>query len=81
VTPVFFSFPSAEQLRVKSGKTMLAMRAAGHSNFLHAGFQSERFIGKKIAAPVLPDLQGKGPCGKEAFLLKSGLVTLARQTA
>jgi hypothetical protein len=59
---------------------MEAKSAAGHSNFLHAGFQSERLIGKKIAAPVLPDLRGKGPCGKEAFLLKGGLVTLARQS-
>jgi hypothetical protein len=36
--------------------------------------------GKNIAAPVLPDLQGKGPVGKEAFLLKALLVTLARQS-
>jgi hypothetical protein len=59
---------------------MQAMSAAGHSNFLHAGSKSDRLAGKKIAAQVLPDLQGEGPCGKEAFLLRSGLVTLARQS-
>jgi hypothetical protein len=50
---------------------MQAMSAAGHSNFLHAGSKSDRLAGKKIAAQVLPDLQGEGPCGKEAFLLSS----------
>jgi hypothetical protein len=60
---------------------MQATRAAGHSNFLHAGSQSDRVSTcKKIAAPVLPDLQGIGLCGKEAFLLKSDLVTLALQS-
>jgi len=31
--------------------------------------------GKIIPAPVLVVLQGKGPCGKEAFLLTAFLVT------
>jgi hypothetical protein len=29
-----FSSPSVEQLRVKSGKTMVALSVAGHSRFL-----------------------------------------------
>jgi hypothetical protein len=32
-------------------------------------------VGQDFAAQVLADLQGKGPCGKEAFLLKAFLVT------
>jgi hypothetical protein len=31
--------------------------------------------GKKIAAQVLPGLQGKGLCGEEALLVKAFLVT------
>ncbi|HWZ15087.1 MAG TPA: hypothetical protein VNW95_07585 [Mucilaginibacter sp.] len=59
---------------------MRATCAAGHSKFLHAGLKAKGSPGKNIAAQVLPDLQRKGLCGKEAFLLKSGLVTLARQS-
>jgi len=42
VLTIFFllDFPSVEQLRVKSGKTMVALSAkAGHSRFLQQGRQ------------------------------------------
>jgi hypothetical protein len=67
--------PSADQLRPKSGKTMQATSAAGHSNFLHAGSKSDRLAGKKIAAQVCLICGVKATCGKEAFLLKAFLVT------
>ncbi len=38
---------------------MLALRAAGHSDVLLKR-RVVRNMGKNIAAPVLPDLQGKG---------------------
>jgi hypothetical protein len=58
---------SAEQLRAKTGRTMVGCAAAGHRKFLHAWGGEGK--GKIIPAQVLPVLQGKGPCGKEAFLL------------
>jgi hypothetical protein len=79
-----FFLPSADQLRPKSGKTMAACAVAGHSKlrstlehqkqtirekFLLKRRLRERKQGKKIAAQVLLDLQRKGLCGKEAFLL------------
>jgi hypothetical protein len=62
---------SVEELRAKAGKTMVALCVmAGHSKFLQKrGKRASEARGKKIAAQVLPDLQGKGLCGKEAFLL------------
>jgi hypothetical protein len=59
-------FPSAEKLRAKSGKTVLGCAAAGHSNICEVRATS---IGAIFAAQVLPDLQRKGLCGKEASLL------------
>jgi hypothetical protein len=60
---------------------MQAMRAAGHSNVLHTRSQSERFTRAKILQPRFCLIcSAKALCGKEAFLLKSGLVTLARQS-
>jgi hypothetical protein len=63
----FFPKVSAEQLRAKMGRTMVGGAAAGHRKFLHAWGGKGK--GKIIQAQVLSVLQGKGPCGKEAFLL------------
>jgi hypothetical protein len=70
------AFPSADQLRAKSGKTMVAPSAAGHSNVLHARSQSERVVRAKILQPRFCLIcSAKALCGKEAFLLKALLVT------
>jgi hypothetical protein len=59
---------SAEQLRAKAGKTMVAPeRGKGIATFcMSAGM---REWAKILQPVVLPGLQGKGPCGKEAFRL------------
>jgi hypothetical protein len=59
---------------------MQAQGAAGHSKFLLKRSSSEKFAGKNIAARFCLICRAKAQCGKEAFLLKSGLVTLARQS-
>jgi hypothetical protein len=50
---------------------MVAQSVAGHSKFCPKGQHATGSPGQNIAAQVLPDLQRKGPCGKEAFLLKA----------
>jgi hypothetical protein len=59
---------SADQLRVKAGKTDGVVCRQGHSNFLLKRWPCASESGAKRLQPVvLPDLQGKGLCGKEAF--------------
>jgi len=60
VCGLIFFFPSAEQLWAKSGKTMVALSAEGHSNFWLKRRPERAKLGRKIAAQVLTDLQGKG---------------------
>nr|WP_183579225.1 hypothetical protein [Mucilaginibacter sp. X5P1]MBB6141261.1 hypothetical protein [Mucilaginibacter sp. X5P1] len=45
---------------MKSGKTMVALRVAGHRKFLQRMGQCAQYGRKKIPAQVLPDLQGNG---------------------
>ena len=51
----------------ENGQNDGGLWAAGHRKFLHASGGVGK--GKIIPAQVLSVLQGKGPCGKEAFLL------------
>ncbi len=58
---------SAEQLRAKTGRTMVGSAVAGHRSFCRrAGL---RGLGQNNPAQVLSVLQGKGLERKEAFLL------------
>jgi hypothetical protein len=61
------SSPSADKLRAKAGRTMLACAAAGHSKFLLKPGNVRTQWGKIIAALVLPDLQGKACAAKKHF--------------
>jgi hypothetical protein len=52
---------SAEKLRMKSGKTMMALSAGkGISKLLLKRWKCVSKAGESIAAVVLPDLRGKG---------------------
>jgi len=63
-------FLSAGKLRVKAGRTMMALCAGrGIASFCRSIGKVRAQQGKIIAAVVLSDLQGKGLCGKEAYLL------------
>jgi hypothetical protein len=42
VNYISFLFFSADKLRVKSGKTMVAYVVEGHSKFLHKGIKAKR---------------------------------------
>jgi hypothetical protein len=61
IEPINLKFsPSAVQLRVKSGKTMVALASEGHSNSCRS-ISLVRTQWSNILQPVvLPDLQGKG---------------------
>jgi hypothetical protein len=55
-------FPSAEQLRMKSGKTMVALCGCrGIANICRSNRQEGTKWGNCLQPVVLPDLQGKGP--------------------
>jgi len=50
---------------MKAGKTMLAWRAVGHSKFLHAESESERFARQKDCSPGFAWFAAKGRCSKK----------------
>ncbi|WP_157682255.1 hypothetical protein [Mucilaginibacter mallensis] len=58
---------SVEQLRMKSGKTIVALCMAGHRKFLQRIGPCAHCGRKKIPAQVLPDLQGKPCAAKKPF--------------
>jgi hypothetical protein len=59
-------FPSAGKLRVKAGRTMVALSAGkGIASFCRKAGKAGAKRGKIIAAVVLPGLQGKGLCAKK----------------
>ena len=75
-----FSLRSAGKLRTKAGRTWWTVRREGHREcLLKRGGKSGEARGKFSQPVVLPGLQGKGMCGKEASLLKALLLLLVHQ--
>jgi hypothetical protein len=60
---------AAKKLRVRAGKIGGYKRWEGHSNFLLKPGLSVRSRAKILQPVVLPELPGKGPERKEAYLL------------
>ncbi|HTE01306.1 MAG TPA: hypothetical protein VK668_18600 [Mucilaginibacter sp.] len=59
---IFYFFPSAEELRPKSGKTMVACAAAGGKQvLLKRGNVGAKRMRETFAYQVLPDFAGQRP--------------------
>jgi hypothetical protein len=64
-----FSFPVGKTVSGENGQNDGGLvRLQGHRKFCRSAGQRVNAVGKRFQLVVLPGLQGKGPCGKEAFL-------------